>query len=52
MDEAEGKGWQEPVESDLKETAQETWRILDHAPLDGTNMVYRCRTCSKARRSA
>ena len=39
MDEAEGKGWQEPVERDLAE-AEKTWRILDHAPIDGTKMVY------------
>lgn len=39
LDDAEGKGWQEPVESDLA-TARETWRVLDHAPLDGTKMVF------------
>ncbi|MGI9493593.1 MAG: CHAT domain-containing protein, partial [Geminicoccaceae bacterium] len=39
MDEVDGKGWQEPFAEDLKK-AEETWRLLDNAPIDNNTMIY------------
>lgn len=39
MDDAEGKGWQEPIEGDLAK-AKETLQALGTAPIDGTKMVF------------
>lgn len=39
MDRVDGKGWQEPVASDLG-AARQTWRLLENAPVDSTRMIY------------